>query len=92
MTNSSLCDTPLRRNLWPRRPRTFEPLGVIKIQTYRDTHRNTLSVAVSFDLKNSKRFKSSRVHKLLPIDSRGDRGDRGDRRGAMTALEADPGR
>ena len=58
-------------------PITFERIGVIKIQTYRDTQRNTLSVAVSLDLKDSKRFKSSRGHKFLPIDSRGDCGDVG---------------
>ena len=46
--------------------RRFTPLGVIKIQTYRGTQRNTLSAAVSFDSKNSKRLKSSRGHKILP--------------------------
>ena len=59
------------------------------IQTYRGTQCNTLSAAVAFDLTCSKRFKSSWGHKFLPIDSRGDHGDR---RGAVAAIEADPGR
>ena len=37
-------------------------------------------------MKDSERFKSSRGHKVLPIDSRGDRGDR---RGAIAAVEAE---
>ena len=70
-------------------PRTFGSLGVIKIQTYCGTQCNTRSATVSFDLNNSKRCKSSWGHKFLPIDSRGDHGDR---RGAVAAIEAEPGR
>ena len=45
-------------------PRTFEPLGVLQIESYRGTQCVTLSAAVCLDLHNSNRFKSSRGHKF----------------------------
>ena len=45
-------------------PFSFEPLGAVQIERYRDTQCVTVSVAVCLDLNNSKRSKSYRGHKF----------------------------
>ena len=60
-----------------------------KIRRYCGTPHITVSATIPSDINSSQRLSRKGTHKCLPIDSRGDRSDR---RGAMAAVEADPGR
>ena len=66
-----------------------ETLGAIKIRRYCGTPHITVSATIPSDINSSQRLSRKGTHKCLPIDSRGDRSDR---RGAMAAVEANPGR